>query len=97
MPRKPGPMFDLVIEGLSTGALTRTIDKFDDWTRKPLPIEGAPRAGDLPMLALAKREQAQRKVSERVQRTTAAMNKALSAGMPSQFAQPEFKPFKRRV
>lgn len=97
MPRKPGPMFDLVVEGLSTGMLTRTIDKFDDITGEAIPIANPPKAPDLAVRAKAKREQALRKAAEQVQRTTMAMNKALSAGMPSQFPSQPFKPFVRRV
>lgn len=97
MPRKPGPMHDLVVEGLSSGEFTRTIDKVNDWDGKLLPIIDPPRAGDLRQLAKAKAERTKAKVETQAQRTTQAMNKALSVGMPSQFAQPEFKPFKRRV
>ncbi len=92
MPRKPQPPMDLVVEGLSTGMVTRTVDKFDDITGEIILIKGVPKARDLSQVSKAKRERMLKAAADRVQRTTVALNKALSTGMPTKFAQPEIAP-----
>lgn len=103
MGRPNQPMRELIIEGLSTKMVTRSVDQVDDITRELIPIDprSVPRAGDLPALARANKIKAERTQVKAALRSadvlTNVINQMLSGGMVGQAPPKPIEPAHNQV